>query len=136
MKARVIYADLEEIGELVGNGVALTILAAKRGSKVYIPHPSRLDENNWLVILVGKAVATTIAERFAGHHVEIPMMGGGSRGKSWQALHKALQNGHDTATAARLAGVSQRTARRHKNGHVCKDDEDEDQPQLALDRYR
>ena len=109
--------ELEEIAEVAGTAAALAILAAKGGTRVYIPKSAKLGDDHWLVVLVGLEPAEAIADHFGGTQVEIPLLGGGTRGKSWRVLRKALAEGHDLATAARLAGVCVRTARRHKNGH-------------------
>ena len=109
--------DLEEIAEIAGTAVALAIISAKGGTIVYIPKPANISADHWLVSLVGQNVAEVIAQHFGGAKVEIPLMGGGARAKTWSAIRKALDDGHDLPTAARLAGVCQRTARRHKNGH-------------------
>jgi hypothetical protein len=115
--------DLAEIAEIAGMSAALAILRARRGSKAYIPAPDRLGRaGRWLVEAVGIESARVIAERFAGCSIELTMGGGGSRAQTWAALRKALDAGHDVGAAARLAGVSQRTARRHKNGHVGRGD--------------
>lgn len=109
--------DLAEIAEVAGNGAALALVAVKGGTRVYIPKPDSLAAGHWLVDTVGAEAARLIAERFGGNGVEVPLGPGGSRAKAWAAMRKALADGHDTATAARLAGVHQRTVRRHKNGH-------------------
>ena len=109
--------DLDEIAEVAGIAAALAILDARGGTKVYIPQPAKIDDSHWLVAIVGHKAAMAVADRFGGCSVEIPLLGGGTRGRSWRALRKALDEGHDLATAARMAGVCQRTARRHKNGH-------------------
>lgn len=109
--------DLAEIAEVAGNGAALALVAVKGGTRVYIPKPDSLAAGHWLVDTVGAEAARLIAERFGGNGVEVPMGIAGARAKTWAVLRKALADGHDTATAARLAGVHQRTVRRHKNGH-------------------
>jgi len=130
MTERALTPDLEEIAEIAGTAAALAILAARGGTKVYIPQPAKLSEDHWLVATVGRVAAGKIAERFAGNPVEIPLLGGGTRGKTWEALRKAIEAGHDLPTAARLAGVCQRTARRHKNGHSATFGADPRQPRL------
>lgn len=110
-----ILADIEEVA---GAAAALQVAAAKGGSEAYIPMPENLRPGHWLVEAVGMEAAELIARRLGSGHVEIPLgPAGGHRGKVWAAIRKALADGKSAPEAARLAGVHQRTVRRHRNGH-------------------
>lgn len=108
---------LGEIAEIAGEGAALQVAAAKGGlEKVHIPYAANLYPDHWLVKAVGAEKAAKIAEALGGDaKVDIPLGPlGGSRHRAKHALKKALGSGSSTASAARLAGVHQRTARRAK----------------------
>ena len=106
------------IAEVAGDAAALQLSHAKGGlERVYIPRPDNLAPGHWLVDLVGLAAAQAIARRLGGGHVEIPMGCTVRRARQWQVMRDALAAGQSGATAARKAGLHQRTVRRHRNGH-------------------
>lgn len=108
---------LATIAEVAGRAAALQVAAAKGGSeKVYVPRPERLRPDHWLVQTVGLANARKIAGAIGGGRIDFPLGPfAGSRNHSRKALDQALAAGKSTATAAHLAGVHQRTARRRRN---------------------
>lgn len=107
---------LAEIAQIAGDAAALQVAAAKGGlEKVHFPHPGRLKPGHWLVEAVGIEAALRIAAVLGGAKLDIPLGPlAGSRNRARQALRRALGEGSSPAAAARLAGVHQRTARRHK----------------------
>lgn len=108
---------LATIAEVAGRGAALQVAAAKGGSeKVYVPNPARLRDDHWLVTAVGLEVACKIAAAIGGGRVDIPL-GPFARKTNLvnRAIDQAIAQGKSSAVAAHLAGVHQRTARRHKN---------------------
>ncbi len=122
---------LAEIAEVAGETAALQIAHAKGGlERVYIPTPERLAAGHWLVDLVGADKARAIAQRLGGGHIEIPMGETARRARKWAVMRQALDAGKSGAEAARMAGVHQRTVRRHRNGHSGAGADDEDQGRL------
>lgn len=122
---------LADIQEAAGATAALQIAAAKGGSEVYIPLAANLRPDHWLVETVGMEAAEQIAKHLGSGHVEIPLgPAGGNRGKVWAAIRRALADGKSAPEAARLAGVHQRTVRRHRNGHSGVDASDPRQGDL------
>lgn len=120
---------LSEIAEIAGGAAALQVAAAKGGlEKVHIPLPANLHAAHWLVDAVGMSHAQAIARRLGGGKVDIPLGPfAGQRSRTHDAIRRALESGSSPAEVAQLAGVHQRTARRHRNRKPSSD-----QAQIAL----
>lgn len=111
---------LGEFEEIAGFAAAVKIAAVKGGSVAYIPQPRNLKPEHWLCAAVGMDDAVKIAKQFGGNEIEIPLGPfGGNRGRVWRIIRQALKDGHSAAKAARLAGVTIRTVRRHKSGETA-----------------
>lgn len=110
---------LGEFEEIAGFAAAVKIAAVKGGSVAYIPQPRNLKSEHWLCAAVGMDDAVKIAKQFGGNEIEIPLGPfGGNRGRVWRIIRQAIKDGHSAAKAARLAGVTIRTVRRHKSGET------------------
>lgn len=110
---------LGEFEEIAGFAAAVKIAAIKGGTVAYIPQPSNLKLEHWLCAAVGMDDAVKIAKQFGGNEIEIPLGPfGGNRGRVWRIIRQAIKDGHSAAKAARLAGVTIRTVRRHKSGET------------------
>lgn len=108
---------LATIAEVAGRGAALQVAAAKGGSEnVYFPRAARLRPDHWLAQAVGFGAARKICDAIEGpREIDIPLGPlAGSRNHSRKALDQALASGKSTASAAHLAGVHERTARRRR----------------------
>ena len=111
---------LGEFEEIAGFAAAVKIAAIKGGTVAYIPQPSNLKLEHWLCAAVGMDDAVKIAKQFGGNEIEIPLGPfGGNRGRVWRIIRQALKDGHSASKAARLAGVTIRTVRRHKSGETA-----------------
>ncbi len=111
---------LGEFEEIAGFAAAVKIAAVKGGSVAYIPQPRNLKPEHWLCAAVGMDDAVKIAKQFGGNEIEIPLGPfGGNRGRVWRIIRQAIKDGHSAAKAARLAGVTIRTVRRHKSGETA-----------------
>lgn len=111
---------LGEFEEIAGFASAVKIAAVKGGSVAYIPQPRNLKPEHWLCAAVGMDDAVKIAKQFGGNEIEIPLGPfGGNRGRVWRIIRQAIKDGHSAAKAARLAGVTIRTVRRHKSGETA-----------------
>ena len=111
---------LGEFEEIAGFAAAVKIAAVKGGSVAYIPQPRNLKPEHWLCAAIGMDEAVKIAKQFGGNEIEIPLGPfGGNRGRVWRIIRQALKDGHSAAKAARLAGVTIRTVRRHKSGETA-----------------
>lgn len=106
---------LGEIAVLAGRTAALGVARARGGvEKVYIPTPAHLTTGHWLVRAAGWRAAVLIAHVFGPSRIDIPLGPiAFRRPHRRQTLRFALAMGNTTAEAARRAGVSERTARRH-----------------------
>lgn len=110
---------LAEIAELAGESAAMAVARARGGTRAYIPSVDGLKDGHWLPQAVGMEAARRIAERIGGGEVDIPLGPyAGNRAAVRQAIRDGVQAGHSEAAIARLAGVADRTVRRHKNGHT------------------
>jgi hypothetical protein len=106
---------LNEIADLVGQGAALRIAEARGGTKIYIPKET-VEEDHWLAVAIGFDLAVILAENMGGMEYEIPLGPlSGSRSKLHAAIRRSLRNGSSVSMTARLAGIHQRTVRRHKS---------------------
>lgn len=111
---------LGEFEEIAGFAAAVKIAAVKGGSVAYIPQPRNLKPEHWLCAAIGMDDAVKIAKQFGSNEIEIPLGPfGGNRGRVWQIIRQAIKDGHSAAKAARLAGVTIRTVRRHKSGETA-----------------
>jgi len=110
---------LGEIAEIAGEAAALKVARAKGGTRAYFP--AKPAPGNWLVDAVGQSTAEQICSALVAgtRGVELPVPLGplGTRAQTWHTLQRAFASGAKVPEAARLAGVDERTARRHRNGH-------------------
>lgn len=107
---------LARIAALASEAAALRVAQEKGGTRAYIPTPDHLTADHWLVRCAGWDGARAIAEEYGGGQLPIPLGPTGTRGQVWAAMHRAMAEGKSAAEAARLAGVDERTARRHRSG--------------------
>lgn len=113
---------LAEIAELAGKDAAWAILSEYGGIRVDIPAVARPD--HWLSQLVGLEAATKICEGLrvgspsggmtGVRHVVIPLGSRSLQKTARRHLAEALRSGKDVRSAAREAGVHERTAWRVK----------------------
>lgn len=119
---------LAEFEEIAGFAAAIKIAAVKGGTVAYIPQPRNLKPEHWLCAAIGSEDAIKIAKQFGGNEIEIPLGPfGGNRGRVWRIIRQAIKDGHSAAKAARLAGVTMRTVRRHKSGETAGNKENDGQ---------
>jgi len=119
---------LRRIARAAGTEAAWEIANACGGVRVYIPAKAKKD--HWLTALVGMEAAEKICEEFRGGSgggtIEIPLA---KLSHQQRRLVKALEAGMSTSTAARVAGMHQRTAYRTRkrllDGTIAPGDEDE-----------
>lgn len=80
------YAD---IAQLIGESLALHLSKERGGRALYIPSPRRLGPQTPVVILVGIAAAESLAQRYGGTHIDVPL-GPGKRARVWELreIHK------------------------------------------------
>lgn len=122
---------LAEIAAVAGEAAALKVAMAKGGTRAYFP--SRPAAGHWLVEAVGIDAAAAICAHLVsdrgGLEIPVPLGPTGTRARTWRAIRQAIDAGATAAEAARIAGVDERTVRRHRNGHTgaCRDS---DQPEL------
>ena len=111
---------LAEIAEVAGIDAALAIAEAKGGQEVFIV--SRLRPDNWLVAAVGQEKAERISTHFCSgryrQKLSIPFGPKGSylaeRRRRARALSEALSDGATANEMAKVAGVTNRSARRFR----------------------
>lgn len=112
--------QLQEIADLVGQGVVLAIIAAKGGSEVNIPR--RAGPDHWLSRLVGAETAERICAHYRvldadGHEpgrlrIYVPLANTGVLTRARAELVRGLEQGLTVRDAARRANLSERTAHR------------------------
>ena len=110
---------LGEIAEVAGTAAALAVAREMGGRRAYFPAKPKAE--HWLVRAVGAETAEAICAHLvagnAGLEIAVPLGPTGTRAQVWSTIQKALSEGATNGTAAHLAGVDERTIRRHRNGH-------------------
>ncbi len=110
---------LAEIASIAGESAAVAVARARGGTRAYIPGEDGLRDGHWLVAAVGMEAARAIARRLGGGDVDVPLGPyAGSRARIHQAIREGLRSGQSEAAIARMAGVADRTVRRHKSGET------------------
>lgn len=114
----------QEIAEIAGIEVATTLCEAYGGTQIHIP--SAVDADHWLSLCVGNEAANKICEHFSSfglnddadltnqkrgiRYALLPLGPASLRSKAHRKLVEYLKSGMPARRAARLAGVSERTA--------------------------
>lgn len=121
---------LAEIAEVVGAAAAIQIAAHKGGTRVYFP--ARVDQDHWLVAIIGIDKARKLCQHFAvdrkrGQHIEIPLHVGGTYRQMIRAIAKSVHDldqnpAESERTIAQTVGVTARTVRRHRARHGGRSD--------------
>ncbi|HYH17519.1 MAG TPA: hypothetical protein VD995_02775 [Azospirillum sp.] len=110
---------LGEIAEIAGAPAALAVAREMGGRRAYFPAKPKAD--HWLVRAVGAETAAAICAHLVaggtGLEIPVPLGPTGSRAQVWSTIQRALSAGETSGRAAQLAGVDERTIRRHRNGH-------------------
>ena len=123
---------LGEIADVAGLAAALAVAREMGGRRAYFPATPKAD--HWLVRAVGAEAAAVICAHLvaggAGLEIPVPLGPTGTRARAWATIRRALDDGATAGTAARLAGVDERTVRRHRNGHSASRRRDPDQHDL------
>lgn len=126
-------ALLAEIAEVAGIDAALAVAEAKGGQVAFIV--ARLRPDNWLVQAVGMEKAELLSRHFCAAgggriKLEIPIGPVGSfvaeRQRRQRIMAAAVERGASSNEIARMAGVTNRTARRFRSRY----DGDPDQGSL------
>ncbi|MCO5083378.1 MAG: hypothetical protein M9955_17190 [Rhizobiaceae bacterium] len=123
---------LGEVAEIAGVDAAYAILDTCGGTRVDIPAKARPD--HWLSRLVGFETADLICKHFAVQQVKgvrhemIPLAHRSHARQARKHIAQAIARGVDVRSAARQAGVHERTAWRVKQR--MKGDPDGDQGEL------
>lgn len=105
---------LGEIAEVAGRDAALAIALVRGGRIIYIPTPSRLAPDHWIVQICGADAARAIAERLGGGEILLPLGPTGSRADTVALIKTGIARGLSNAAVAALARVTIRTVKRHR----------------------
>jgi hypothetical protein len=108
------YLSLEALIDIVGEAPALRLVAARGGSRIYVP--GRLSEDHWLVALIGAEAAGRLVDHVATGHgggsVELPRGPAGRFGEYRRRLMAAAAGDASAAEIARELRIHGRTVRR------------------------
>lgn len=115
-------AVLAELVDVAGPEAAWALIRVRGGTTVYLPREVGAD--HWLSQAVGVDAAAKICRHFSagssGMHLSLPTAGVRS---PRQRLVQELRNGASAAQAALAAGMTERSAYRHRAR--LKDDDDD-----------
>nr|DAO37993.1 MAG TPA: Mor transcription activator family [Caudoviricetes sp.] len=124
---------LGEIADIAGRETAFLIACAYGGTRVDIP--AKVGPDHWLSQIVGFDTAQLICERLAIHdadgrvkgvrHELIPRGPASLQKTAQRRVIKALNDGSDVRSAARAAGVHERTVWRIKKALGSGNDDDQ-----------
>jgi len=107
---------LAQVAQAAGVKAAWQLAQARGGGRAYIPTPQALHEKHWLTQAVGLEASRAIAQALGGGEVEVPLGPfAGNRAQVWAAIERGLNAGLSVEQAARQAGVTARTVRRHRS---------------------
>ena len=116
-------ALLAEIADVAGLDAALALAASHGGCRVRIPAEVKSDRH-WLARCVGREAADRICAHYRqgtgsgqmrGAYVLVPRGPTGAIASARRRLAQALANGASAAEAARIAGMTERTAYRQRS---------------------
>ncbi|MFL9829060.1 hypothetical protein [Rhodoplanes sp. SY1] len=124
-------ALLAEIAEVAGLEAALKLAESYGGCRVRIPAAVQSDRH-WLALCVGREAAEKICThyrqgtgsgRMRGAYVLVPRGPTGAIASARRRLAQALATGASAAQAARVSGLTERTAYRlRQRGRASEDD--------------
>lgn len=108
------YLGMAALAEIVGKGPACALVAARGGTRVYVPE--RPGEGHWLPALIGAAAAEALAAYVAtghgGGHIELPC-GPAGRERTHRARRRAaIEGGRSETEIARELQINGRSVRR------------------------
>lgn len=103
------YVELEM---LLGHDAADTVVAAYRGQELYIPEPTKLDDNHKLVVLLGLDVARRLCHYWQGNILTLPMQQAKTIAKRNADIVLKHKAGTDKGALAAEFGLHVRTVRK------------------------
>jgi hypothetical protein len=111
------YLSLEALVEIVGEGPALRLIAARGGTRIYVP--GRLPEDHWLIGVMGAEGAARLAEYIGtgrgGAAIELPRGPSGRFGDYRRRLLALAATDASAAEIARDLRIHGRTVRRARS---------------------
>lgn len=107
---------MQELAAIIGAENASKLAAAKGGTKIYIPNAERLDEEHWLVQILGMEKARQLcSSHFRSCCFWLPLGPSSFRRRVQEKIKKHLAEGKNPRDVAILAGVHIRTVMRAKS---------------------
>lgn len=107
---------LADIAAVAGEDAALTIAAARGGTRIYIP--PQPDRDHWLSRLVGHKAAVAIADRFTcgvgPMRVDLPLGPKGAAARLRAKVDRMIEAGSSERDIALATGYSGRSIRRRR----------------------
>lgn len=93
---------------------AAILIGSEKIGRIYIPTPDRLNEEHWLVQLVGADAARAIAIGVGHGSIDIPpaVSYRSRRRRQWEMMARMTAEGASLTQIARALGIDRSTARR------------------------
>lgn len=117
------YIPNDRLVEVLGLPLALRLLNAFGGRRVYLPHPSRLQAHNQVAAVLGLEAASKLAGEWPQTHVMLPKGAAELR----RQRDRAIRAEKDNLSVRELAGKFD-TTERHVYRVLASEDEDVDTP--------
>lgn len=110
------YLGMEELVELVGQAAALRLVAARGGTRIYVP--GALSDGHWLIRTMGEGSALALVGHVAtgtgGAQIDLPRGPTGQQAEQRAKLAAAIETGRSANEISRDLGINRRTVFRAK----------------------
>ena len=103
---------LNRIAEIAGVPAALAIGEHKACQKIHIPN--HVDDDHWLVKLVGRTAAEALCEHYGSQNLTIPPVLVGSKRRRAKAIAEMNRRGYSLNEIAATLGIARSTVIDHR----------------------
>lgn len=116
------YIPNDRLVEVLGLPLALRLLNAFGGCRVYLPHPSRMQQHSQVAVVLGLEAARTLAGEWPQTHVMLPKGAPELR----RQRDRAIRADKDKLSVRELAMKFDTTERHVYRVLACEDDGDDE----------
>lgn len=110
----VLPPQFREIAGLVGVGPALSLVAAQRGERIYVPAADNVRAEHWLAALLGLDGAMALAYAYGPGPLDVPTLAGATYARAVAETERLTALGRSANEIARAMGITRRTIYNHR----------------------